>query len=101
MRVAEVIGTVTLSRRLENVAGGRFVIVRPQSLEAIRDGQASDAETLVAYDELSAAPGCRVAISEGREASAPFHPRLVPVDAYCSAILDEVSVAAPDGPSGK
>jgi len=93
MRITEVIGTVTLSRRLENVAGGRFLIVQPQGVEALRDGEPAAAEPVVAYDEIGAAPGCRVAIAEGREAAMPFAPRLVPVDAYCAAILDEVYLA--------
>ncbi len=92
MRVGQVIGTITLSRYLDNVAGGRFVIVQPESTEALRDGASATGEPIVAYDEISAAVGSRVAVSEGREASAPFQPRLVPVDAYCAAILDKVHV---------
>lgn len=92
MRVATVIGTITLSSSLENVLGGRFLIVQPESLQTLRDGNPPSAEPLVAYDETSAGLGSRVAISEGREAAAPFHPRLVPVDAYCAAILDEVQI---------
>lgn len=95
MRVAEVIGSVTLSSRLADVPAGRFVIVRPQPLAALRDGAASTCDPAVAYDALSAADGARVAISEGREAAAPFHPGRVPIDAYCAALLDEVRVAPP------
>ncbi len=90
MRVAEVIGTITLSRRLDNIAGGRFVIVQPLSTAAIEGTLKATAEPVVAYDELSPGIGSIVAISEGREASAPFSPRLVPVDAYCAAVLDDV-----------
>ena len=90
MRVAKLIGTVTLSARLEDVPDGRFVIARPESAVALRDGEPATAEPLVAYDELSAGMGARVALSEGREAAMPFDPRLVPVDVYCAAIMDEV-----------
>jgi hypothetical protein len=31
-----------------------------------------------------------VGLIEGREASAPFHPKKVPFDAYCACILDTV-----------
>ncbi len=90
MRVGNVIGTVTLSHRLENVAGGRFLLVRPRGLVSLRDGSPSAAESIVAYDEISAGIGSVVSISEGREAAMPFHPRLVPIDAYVAAILDHV-----------
>ena len=92
MRVAEVIGTVTLSRRLPDVPPGRFILLRPQPLEALRDGAASEVEPVVAYDERSAGLGAKVAFTEGREAAMPFHPRPVPIDAYCAAILDAVHV---------
>ncbi len=93
MRVGNVIGTVILSRRLEDVPAGRFVIVQPQGLETLRAGQPESAEPVVAYDETSAGIGSQVALSEGREAAMPFYPRLVPFDAYCAAILDEVFVS--------
>ncbi len=93
MRIADVIGTVTLSRRLADVPPGQFVVLRPLPLEALRDGTPGGAEPVVAYDELSAGLGERVGFTEGREAAAPFEPRKVPLDAYCAAILDAVHVA--------
>jgi microcompartment protein CcmK/EutM len=90
MRIAEVIGTVTLSRRLKDVPPGRFIIVQPQRVEALRGEPAAAVEPVVAYDELSAGEGARVGLSEGREAAMPFHPRPVPVDVYCAAVLDAV-----------
>jgi microcompartment protein CcmK/EutM len=92
MRIATVIGNVTLSRRLENLAGGRFLLVAPQSGDAIRGSAPAPSEPIVAYDEISPGLGARVAISEGREAAMPFLPRKVPVDAYCAAILDRVEM---------
>ena len=38
-------------------------------------------------------PGSLIAVSEGAEATQPFRPELKPVDAYASAILDEVNVS--------
>jgi ethanolamine utilization protein EutN len=90
MRVASVIGTVTLSRRLKDVPAGRFLIVRPQSTAALRSDESATAEALVAYDELGAGLGSQVGIAEGREAAMPFYPRRVPFDVYCAAILDTV-----------
>jgi ethanolamine utilization protein EutN len=95
MRVARVIGNVTLSMRLDEVPPGQFLLVQPEQAAALTGAEPADAEPLVAYDERSAALGSRVAISEGREAAMPFHPRRVPFDAYCAAIMDTVHVAAP------
>ena len=50
-------------------------------------------ESLVVFDCLGAGIGQFIAVSEGREAALPFFPDPVPVDAYCGAILDQVSVA--------
>lgn len=104
MRVAQVIGSITLSRRLDDVPPGRFLIVRPEPLDALRldarrpdvlagDGGRSGAEPVVTYDELGAGRGTHVGISEGREAAMPFHPRPVPIDVYCAALLDAVDVS--------
>lgn len=99
MRIGDVIGSVTLSRRLAEVPAGQLLIVQPLRLETLRDGTEVRTEPVVAYDQLSAARGSRVAFSEGREAAMPFHPQPVPFDAYCSAILDAVHVD-PDIPTG-
>jgi ethanolamine utilization protein EutN len=92
MRIAEVIGTVTLSRVHPSLAGGRWVIVVPYSLQALRAGGAPDGEDVVMFDNLGAGYGSRVGFSEGGEAAAPFHPEKKPVDAYCACILDQVVV---------
>jgi len=39
-------------------------------------------------DELGAGVDCRIGVSEGREAAMPFHPDIIPLDAYNAAILD-------------
>jgi ethanolamine utilization protein EutN len=92
MRIAEVIGTVTLSRWHPSVAGTRWVIGVPFSLKALRN-EAPDGEDLVIYDDLGAGVGSRIAVSESVEAAAPFYPKKVPVDAYCAAILDQVVIS--------
>jgi ethanolamine utilization protein EutN len=99
MRIGEVIGTVTLSRQHPSLTGGRLKLVVPLSLADLQSGQASQAEELVAYDELGATIGHRVAFSEGREAAQPFHPDVKPIDAYCAAILDTVNITS--GPSDR
>jgi microcompartment protein CcmK/EutM len=93
MRIGTVIGRVTLAHRLENVAGGRFLVIWPQDLGALRGEHDSPAKPVVAYDELNPGLGARVAFTEGREAAAAFGRRPVPIEAYVSAILDHVHVA--------
>lgn len=52
------------------------------------------APSIVVYDELGANPGQLIAISEGAEAACPF-PQPTPVDAYCAALIDEISYENP------
>jgi microcompartment protein CcmK/EutM len=92
MRIAEVIGSVTLSRVHPSMIGSRWVIGVPFSLKALREDGDADGEDLVIYDNLGAGVGARIGFSEGGEAAAPFHPQRKPVDAYCACILDMVVV---------
>ena len=92
MRIAEVIGTVTLSRIHPALEGGRWVIGVPYSLKALRDNLPPDGEDVVIYDNLGAGSGSCVGFSEGGEAAAPFYPEKKPVDAFCACILDHVSL---------
>jgi microcompartment protein CcmK/EutM len=92
MRMGNIIGTVTLSRKDETLHGGRFLIVQPHDAAAARGRRPATGETVVIYDELGADAGCLVAFSEGREGAMPFYPKKVPIDAYCSALLDAVEL---------
>jgi microcompartment protein CcmK/EutM len=92
MRIAEVIGTVTLSRVHPSLTGLRWVIGVPFSLEALKAGGPPDGEDLVIFDGLGAGRGDRIGFSESVEAAAPFYPEKKPVDAYCACILDSIDV---------
>lgn len=92
MRIAEVIGTVTLSRVHPALTGARLVLGVPFSLKALRSQQEADGEDVVIYDNLGAGHGHRIGFSEGGEAAAPFYPERKPVDAYCACILDQLSI---------
>ena len=94
MRIAEVIGTVTLSRCHPSVTGCRWVLGVPFSLKALGADGPPDGENLVIFDNLGAGHGHRIGFSEGAEAAAPFHPQKKPVDAYCACILDRVTILA-------
>jgi ethanolamine utilization protein EutN len=92
MRIAEVIGTVTLSRWHPALDGARWIVGVPFSLEALQASAPPDGEDLVIYDQLGAGNGQRIGVSEGMEAAAPFYPEKKPIDAYCAAILDQIVV---------
>ena len=98
MRIAEVIGTVTLSRTHSSLGAARWVIGVPFSLKALREGGAPDGEDVVIFDNLAAGSGSRIGFSEGAEAAAPFHPEKKPVDAYCSCIIDSLTITESASP---
>ena len=93
MRIAEIIGTVTLNRSHPSLAAATFKLAVPLSLDNLLDREKPQAEELVLYDELGSGIGSRVALSESREAAAPFYPEMKPIDAYNAAILDEVTLS--------
>lgn len=92
MRLAEVIGRVTLSRCHPSLRGATWRIVVPLNWEGLVDRTQGRGEPFVAYDELRAGLGDLIAVSEGAEAAAPFDPEMKPVDAYNAAILDQLDV---------
>lgn len=92
MRIAEVIGTVTLSRRHPGLTGSRWRLVVPLDAGGIAGEATGRSEPIVAYDDLGAGLGSRIAIADGAEAAAPFKPEQKPIDAYTAAILDNISL---------
>jgi ethanolamine utilization protein EutN len=92
MRIAEVIGKVTLSECHPSLIGARWLIAVPFAQEGLRDRTQGRGEPFVVYDEINANAGCLIAVSEGAEAAAPFHPGEKPIDAYNAAILDHVEI---------
>jgi len=98
MRIARIIGNVTLGQRLGDFPTGRLLLAEAldgAALEALPSEGARRSpmsESLVVYDELGAGLGQLVGVSEGREAAMPFWPDKRPVDAYCAAILDTVQI---------
>ena len=92
LRIAEVIGRVTLSRQHPNLKGGRYVIALPMPIEALLEDSPKRGEEVITYDILGASPGDLIGLSEGREAANPFGKTKVPVDAYCACLLDRISV---------
>jgi ethanolamine utilization protein EutN len=93
MRIAEVIGTVTLSRAHPSMTGARWVIGVPFSLPALKRDGPGDGEDLVIFDNLGCGIRSRIGFTEGAEAAAPFYPEKKPVDAFCACLLDRVVVS--------
>jgi ethanolamine utilization protein EutN len=93
MRLGLVRGHVTLNQAIEAFRGKTLVVLEPVTMENLRTGNGlGGGKSLVAVDALGAAEGQMVAFTEGREASNPFWPDAVPVDAYCSLIVDSIDV---------
>lgn len=94
MRLGIVRGHLTLTPAIESFHSRTLAILEPVTMENLRakNGQGGG-KALIAIDELGAATGQMVAFTEGREASNPFWPEPVPVDAYLALIVDTVDVA--------
>ena len=94
MRLGIVRGHLTLTPAVDSYRGKTLVVVEPVTMENLRakNGKGGG-KALIAVDELGAATGQMVTFTEGREASNPFWPTPVPVDAYCSLIVDSIDVS--------
>jgi ethanolamine utilization protein EutN len=96
MRVAKVIGSVTLNRCHPSFVGATLKLVVPMSLDDLVGKTELQPEFVVAWDQLGAGIGDTIALSEGPEASMPFRPEIKPVGAYNAAILDHLEVETKD-----
>lgn len=100
MRIAQVIGSVTLSQQHAAFRQPCLRLVTPLTLEQacalsvsrVEDGDRIplNDELLVAWDDLGAGVGSLVALAEGPEAAQPFYPELRPIDAAIVALLDSL-----------
>ena len=96
MRIADVVGTITLNRAHPSFLGARIKLVTPVSWENLAGRWEERLEEIAVWDDLGAGIGSRIALSEGREAAMPFHPEIKPVDAYNAAILDTLDYETPE-----
>lgn len=92
MRIAKVIGTVTLSRSHPLLVGGCLKLAVPMTLDELKNRREPHADSMVVYDEMGANEGNLIMISEGAEAAQPFYPDVKPIDAYDSGILDDINI---------
>ena len=91
MQIFKVIGNVTLSRSHPSFQGARLLATEPTGSSAVGGPAPTDPDLVIVWDDLGAGLGSQIAVSDGAEAAQPFKPVLKPVDAYNSAILDEIS----------
>ena len=92
MRIAKIIGTVTLNRCHPSFKGARLKLAVPCALDELTSDAEPAVDTLVVWDEIGAGIGQRIALAEGPEASQPFRPEVKPVEAYNAAILDHIDI---------
>ena len=83
MQLARVIGDVVVTRKDEQLAGIKLLLLQPLSPTREAAGR-----PLVAVDSVGAGVGEEVFFVRGKEASFPFHPAMPPVDAGIVGIVD-------------
>jgi microcompartment protein CcmK/EutM len=83
MQIARVVGDVVATRKDENLAGLKLLILQPLTPAGEAVGR-----TLVAVDSAGAGVGETVFFVRGKEASFPFYPVEAPVDAGIVGIVD-------------
>ena len=92
MRIAKVIGQVTLNRCHPTLQGLSLKMAVPLSLAELTSDQTPAGDSIAIVDQLGAGLGSVIAISESMEAAAPFRPDEKPIDAYNAAILDHLDI---------
>ena len=83
MQLARVVGDVVATRKDENLTGLKLLVLQPLAADGSAAGRA-----LVAVDASGAGVGETVFFVRGKEASLPFYPNQVPVDAGIVGIVD-------------
>jgi microcompartment protein CcmK/EutM len=89
---------VTLGKRAPELKAGALLICEAMDATGLKDPmnfqvrQTPMPESLVVFDHYGAGAGDLIAFTEGGEATQPFRPQKVPIDAYCAAIIDTIHV---------
>ena len=92
MKIARIVGTVTLSQSHPAMTGLPLRLV--ETVDSIDEqGQlVFSSEQIVSCDILGAGLGDLIALAEGPEAAQPFRPDIKPLDANSAAILDSLDI---------
>ena len=83
MQLARVIGDVVATRKDDNLAGLKLLVLQP-----LTPSREAAGRPLVAVDAVGAGVGEEVFFVRGKEASFPFYPVEAPVDAGIVGIVD-------------
>jgi ethanolamine utilization protein EutN len=94
LKLGTVIGRVTLSKSVDLLKGGRFLVVSPFNREQFAKGidvapSMGTDPSLVVYDNLGGGVGDVIGYEEGAEAAQPFEVS-PPIDAINAALVDEM-----------
>jgi microcompartment protein CcmK/EutM len=93
---------VTLTPVVDQLVGKALVVLEPVTMaNLVAKNGLGGGKSLIAVDALGAAKGQMVAFTEGTEAANPYWPARVPVDAYCTLIVDSITTGIVDSiPTG-
>ena len=83
MQLARVLGDIVVTRKDEALTGIKLLVIQPLDAAGAAAGR-----TLVAVDAVGAGVGETVFFVRGKEATFPFYPTEVPVDAGIVGIVD-------------
>ena len=86
MQLARVIGDVVATRKDPTLDGAKLLVIQPLGPDGADSGR-----PLIAVDAVGAGVGERVFFVRGKEASFPFHPVEMAVDAGIVGIIDHWS----------
>lgn len=86
MQIARVIGTVVVTPKDENLHAATLLLIQPMT-----PMRAPIGKPLVAVDSVGAGVGEDVFFVRGKEASFPFYPVEMPVDAGIVGIVDAIN----------
>ncbi|MEM6978897.1 MAG: EutN/CcmL family microcompartment protein [Planctomycetota bacterium] len=92
MKLARVIGNVTLAKHHPAMRGASLRLVEIVDDITRRDANPLGGDSVVAWDICSSTEGDLVALAEGPESAAPFRPEIKPIDASIVALIDHCEV---------
>ena len=90
MKLARIIGTLTLARAHPAMSGAKLRCVEVVDSIDRLDEQPLGGDTIVAWDLCGGGIGDLVALAEGPESAQPLRPEIKPLDASIVALLDDV-----------
>jgi microcompartment protein CcmK/EutM len=82
---------VVLGSSTPELVGCTLLIVEPVTHDDLVNGsKRGSGKALVVADQLGPSHGQLIAFVEGPEAANPYRPGIVPIDAYCSLVVDNL-----------